>query len=73
MLTNAKFNHAEIDSSYSIKLAQCDFFNWRPTARKFAPSIAPVVPKVQQDPQMAWSFTGVTAPGLGDNRFNELF
>ena len=26
------------------------------------PSMVPVVPKVQQLPHMAWSFTGVTAP-----------
>uniref|UniRef100_A0A0E9TK94 Uncharacterized protein n=1 Tax=Anguilla anguilla TaxID=7936 RepID=A0A0E9TK94_ANGAN len=29
---------------------------------KRAPSIAPVVAKLQQEPQMAWSFTGLTAP-----------
>ena len=27
-----------------------------------APSIVPVVPKLQQEPQTAWSLTGVTAP-----------
>ena len=32
------------------------------TFMKRAPSIAPVVEKLQQEPQMAWSFTGVTAP-----------
>ena len=32
------------------------------TFRKWAPSTAPVVPKLQQDPHTAWSFTGVTAP-----------
>ena len=32
------------------------------TSMKRAPSIAPVVEKLQQEPQMAWSFTGVTAP-----------
>jgi len=34
-----------------------------PTLRKRAPSMAPVVAKLQQDPHTAWSFTGVTAPG----------
>lgn len=32
------------------------------TFRKRAPSTDPVVAKLQQEPQMAWSFTGVTAP-----------
>lgn len=32
------------------------------TFKKRAPSSDPVVAKLQQDPQMAWSFTGVTAP-----------
>lgn len=32
------------------------------TFRKRAPSTDPVVAKLQQDPQIAWSFTGVTAP-----------
>jgi len=29
---------------------------------KYAPSIVPVVPKLQQDPQMPWSLIGDTAP-----------
>ena len=32
------------------------------TFTKRAPSIVPVDPKLQQEPQTAWSFTGVTAP-----------
>lgn len=32
------------------------------TFKKYAPSIVPVVPKLQHDPHTAWSLTGVTAP-----------
>ena len=35
------------------------------TFRKRAPSRAPAVAKLQHEPQMAWSFTGVTAPTHG--------
>lgn len=39
------------------------------TLRKRAPSTAPVVAKLQQEPQMAWSFTGVTAPAEAELRW----
>lgn len=38
------------------------------TFRNNAPSSAPVAAKLQQDPHIAWSFTGVTAP----NRAEEI-
>ncbi len=34
----------------------------RLTLMKYDPSIVPLVPKLQQLPQIPWSFTGVTAP-----------
>lgn len=40
------------------------------TFRKRAPSTVPVVAKLQQEPQMAWSFTGVTAPARAELELN---
>ena len=36
------------------------------TFRNKAPSIVPVVPKLQHEPHTAWSFTGVTAPEINN-------
>ena len=63
ILLKKKKNYGKSKFVIAIKSVDvCVKFVSNLTFTKRAPSIVPVDPKLQQEPQTAWSFTGVTAP-----------